>query len=70
MKIAIEELLKELLQHFLLITEDCDDIIKALGLDFDPKEELKKRQAELTEKPIKTDTENLDRISTREEIKT
>ena len=35
--------LKELLQYFLLVTKDCDSIIKALGLDFNPKLELKKR---------------------------
>lgn len=40
--------LKELLQYFLLGTKDCDSIIKALGLDFDPELELKKRSQETT----------------------
>ncbi|MEM7591600.1 MAG: DUF5331 domain-containing protein [Cyanobacteria bacterium P01_A01_bin.83] len=32
--------LKELLQYFLLVTHDCNNIITALGLNFDPEIEL------------------------------
>jgi hypothetical protein len=54
--------LKELLQYFLLVTKDCNSIIKALGLDFNPELELQKRP-----KKIKSDSQYLDQI--REEIK-
>lgn len=60
--------LRELLQYFLLITNDCNSIIKALGLDFDPEKELEKRTAELAAKETQTPSEYLDKI--REEIKT
>ena len=60
--------LKELLQYFLLVTQDCDSIIKALGLHFDPELELKKRLEETTQQQIDLDSQYLDRV--REEIKT
>jgi hypothetical protein len=53
---------KELLQYFCLVTKDCDSIIRALGLDFDPEIELKKRPEK-----EKTPSEYLNEI--REEIK-
>lgn len=60
--------LKELLQYFLLVTKDCGSIIKALGLDFDPELELKKRSQQATDRQTQTDLTYLDRV--REEIKT
>lgn len=54
--------LKELLQYFLLVTQDCDSIIKALGLNFDPKSELKKRLEETTHQQTETDRQYLDHI--------
>ena len=60
--------LKELLQYFLLVTKDCDSIIKALGLDFDPELELKKRSQQETNKQKEIDSQYLDRV--REETKT
>ena len=60
--------LKELLQYFLLVTEDCNSIIKALGLDFDPELELQKRSQQATHQQAQTDSQYLDRV--REEIKT
>jgi Family of unknown function (DUF5331) len=60
--------LRELLQYFLLVTKDCNSIIRALGLDFDTKKELEKRTAGLAAKQEKTASEYLDQI--REEIKT
>ncbi|MDJ0573295.1 MAG: DUF5331 domain-containing protein [Pleurocapsa sp. MO_192.B19] len=60
--------LRELLQYFLLVTKDCNSIIKALGLDFDPEIELKKRSQQVTHQETETDSQYLDRV--REEIKT
>ena len=56
--------LKELLQYFLAVSQDSDSIIRALGLNFDPEIELKKRSQKLETTP----SEYLDKI--REEIKT
>ncbi len=56
--------LKELLQYFLLVTQNSDSIIKALELDFDPEIELKKR----SQQQETASSEYLDKI--REEIKT
>ena len=60
--------LKELLQYFLLVTKDCNSIIRALGLDFDPELELKKRSQQTTQQQTETDSQYLDRV--REEIET
>ena len=60
--------LKELLQYFLLVTKDCDSIIRALGLDFDPELELKKRSQQTANQTTQTDLKYLDRV--REEIRT
>lgn len=60
--------LRELLQYFLLVTKNCDSIIKALGLDFNPEVELKKRLEKTTHKQLDLDSQYLDQV--REEIKT
>jgi hypothetical protein len=60
--------LKELLQYFLMVSQDSDTIARDLGLNFDPEKELEKRQTELAAKETKTVTKYLDQI--REEIKT
>ena len=60
--------LKELLQYFLMVSQDSDTIARALGLDFNPEKELERRQIELAAKETKTATNYLDQI--REEIKT
>lgn len=60
--------LKELLQYFLMVTQNSDSIIKALGLDFDPEIELKKRSQQLEKQKSEADSQYLDQI--REEIKT
>ena len=56
--------LKELLQYFLLVTQNCDSIIRALGLDFDPELELEKRAQQTInrETEIETDKQYLDHI--------
>ena len=60
--------LKELLQYFLMVSQDFATIARALGLNFEPEKELEKRQTELAVKETKTVTQYLDQI--REEIKT
>ena len=60
--------LKELLQYFLLVTKNCDSIIKALGLDFDPELELNKRLEKTIQQQTDSDSQYLDRV--RKEIKT
>lgn len=60
--------LKELLQYFLLVTKSCDSIIKALGLDFDPELELKKRLEKTIHQQTDLDSQYLDQV--RKEIKT
>ena len=60
--------LKELLQYFLLVTNDCDSIIKALGLDFDPERELEERSQQQQQQSLDFEHKYLEQI--REEIKT
>ena len=60
--------LKELLQYFLLVTKDCSSIIKALGLDFDPELELKKRSQQASKQQTETDSQYLNQV--KEETKT
>ena len=60
--------LKKVLHYFLLVTKDCNSIITALGLDFYPEIELKKRSQQLEKQKLEKDSQYLDQI--REEIKT
>ena len=50
------------------LTTDSEELVKALGLDFDPELELQRKSRQTTHQKTETDLTYLDRV--REEIKT
>ena len=65
---VLEPQVKGLLAFTTSLTTDSEAIVTALGLDFDPDIELKKRSQQLEQQKSEADSQYLDRI--REEIKT
>ncbi|MGL5939721.1 MAG: DUF5331 domain-containing protein [Waterburya sp.] len=65
---VLEPSLKGLFAFMEYSTGSSEQLVKTLGLDFDPELELKKRSQEQPSQQIQTDSEYLDQI--REEIKT
>lgn len=65
---GLEPKVQGLLSSLGYTTTSEDSIVKALGLDFDPEIELKKRSQQLEQKKSEADSQYLDQI--REEIKT
>ena len=65
---VLEPSVKGLLAFAGSLTTDSEQLVKALGLDFDPELELKKRSQQETNKQKEIDSQYLDRV--REETKT
>ena len=65
---GLEPKVQGLLSYMGYTTSSEDYIVRALGLDFDPEIELKKRSQQLEQQKSEADSQYLDQI--REEIKT
>lgn len=65
---TLEPSLQGLFSFMEYSTGNSEQLVKALGLDFDPELELKKRSQQQSSQQIQTDSEYLDQI--KEEIKT
>ncbi|MDJ0690955.1 MAG: DUF5331 domain-containing protein [Xenococcaceae cyanobacterium MO_188.B32] len=65
---VLEPSVKGLFNFIGYSTADSDEMVKALGLGFDPNIELKKRSQQLEQQKSEADSQYLDQI--REEIKT
>ena len=65
---VLEPSIKGLFAFIEYSTANSEEIVKALGLDFDPEIELKKRSQQLEKQKLEKDSQYLDQI--REEIKT